>query len=73
MLPRNLCITEVLRLSADFLIPTQMHCGKDCQEKDFDYAASDRMVSQNWNFSICYLMLLNSSLLRMNAIFISRI
>lgn len=76
MLPRNLHITEVLQLSADFLFPPQMYFGKDLEIKDFDHAASGRMVSQNWNFIICYLfnwMLLNSSLLRVNAIFISRI
>lgn len=29
MLPRNLHITQVLRLSAHFLFPPQMHCGKN--------------------------------------------
>lgn len=74
MLPRNLHITEVLWLSADFLFPPQTHCGKDLEVKDFDHTASGRIVSQNLDFFICYvcnLMLLNSSLLRMNAISIS--
>jgi len=75
MLPRNLHITEVLHLSVDFLFPPQTHCGKELEVKDFDHAASGRMVSQNWNFIVyylCNLILLNSSPLRMNAISISR-